>query len=254
MRKLAFVRNTTCTLGLAITLTLSGCKTTGSDMSGLLSAGMGMATAITMTDQQMKLIGDQSIAHLDSQHQIAPQNSRYAQRLTQLTQGWETVDGQSLEYKVYILPEINAFAVPNGSIRMYSGLMDEMTDDEVRYVIAHEIGHVVLGHSKRAFQVAYAASAAREAAAASGNSTAAALSNSELGELGEKLVNAQFSQTQEHEADDYAIKLMQRHGMNADASVTALRKLEAKYGNSRSLFSSHPAAGDRADRLSNSLR
>ena len=64
--------------------------------------------------------------------------------------------------------------------------MDEMTDDEVRYVIAHEIGHVALGHSKRAFQVAYAASAAREAAASSGSSTAAVLSTSELGDLGEK--------------------------------------------------------------------
>ncbi|NGO89874.1 peptidase [Halomonas sp. 141] len=202
-----------------------------------------------MSDQQMQQIGDQTIAQLDAENQVAPGDSEYAQRLANLTQGWETVDGSTLEYDVYLRDEINAFAVPNGAIRLYSGLMDEMSDEEVQYVIAHEIGHVVLGHSRRAFQVAYAASAAREAAAASGSTTAAALSSSELGALGEKLVNAQFSQRQENEADDFALELMRRHDLNTEASVSALRKLEAKYGNSRSVFSSHPAAGDRADRL-----
>ncbi|WP_170938562.1 M48 family metalloprotease, partial [Halomonas campaniensis] len=86
------------------------------------------------------------------------------------------------------------------------------------------------------------------------SNTAAALSSSELGELGEKLVNAQFSQRQENEADDYAIELMQRHDLNAEASVAALRKIEAKYGNDSSLFSSHPAAGDRAERLEASFQ
>ncbi len=233
---------------MAGALLLGGCQS-GADLGGLMSAGSSFAGAATMSDQQMQQIGDQTIAQLDAENQVAPSNSEYAQRLANLTQGWETVDGSTLEYDVYLRDEINAFAVPNGAIRLYSGLMDEMSDEEVQYVIAHEIGHVVLGHSKRAFQVAYAASAAREAAAASGSTTAAALSSSELGALGEKLVNAQFSQRQENEADDFALELMRRHDLNTEASVSALRKLEAKYGNSRSVFSSHPAAGDRADRL-----
>ncbi|MBZ5487318.1 M48 family metalloprotease [Halomonas aquamarina] len=245
-------RKTSCVLGLAATLAVSGCQS-GADLGGLMSAGAGMAGAATMSDQQMQQLGDQTIAQLDSENQLVASNSQYAQRLEDLTQGWEVVDGNTLDFNVYQVPEMNAFAVPNGSIRLYSGLMDEMTDDEVRYVIAHEIGHVALGHSKRAFQVAYAASAAREAAAASGSSTAAALSSSELGDLGEKLVNAQFSQRQENEADDYAIELLKEHDMDAETSITALRKLEAKYGNDSSFFSSHPAAGDRANRLQSTL-
>ncbi|TVP48182.1 MAG: peptidase [Halomonas sp.] len=245
-------RKTSCILGLTAALAVSGCQS-GADLGGLMSAGSSFAGAATMTDEQMQQLGDQTIAQLDTENQLVAADSEYAERLAELTQGWEVVDGHTLDYNVYQLSEINAFAVPNGSIRLYSGLMDEMTDDEVRYVIAHEIGHVALGHSKRAFQVAYAASAAREAAASSGSTTAAALSTSELGDLGEKLINAQFSQRQENEADDYAIELMQRHDFDAEASITALRKLEEKYGNSRSVFSSHPAAGDRADRLEAAL-
>lgn len=248
MQTTSLVRTTFCMVGLATALTLSGCQS-GADMGGMLSAGTGLAGAATMSDEQMQQLGDQTIAQLDAENQLVASNSQYAERLASLTQGWKNVDGHSLEYHVYQLDDINAFAVPNGSIRLHTGLMDNMTDDEVRYVIAHEIGHVVLGHSKRAFQVAYAASAARQAAAASGSTTAAALSSSELGELGEKLVNAQFSQRQENEADDYAIELMQRYDIDASAAVTALRKLEAKYGNNSSFFSSHPAPGERAERL-----
>ncbi len=245
-------RKTSCVLGLAATLMVSGCQS-GADLGGLMSAGAGMAGAVTMSDQQMQQLGDQTIAQLDSENQLVATNSQYAERLANLTKGWDVVDGNSLDFNVYQVPEMNAFAVPNGSIRLYSGLMDEMNDDEVRYVIAHEIGHVALGHSKRAFQVAYAASAAREAAAASGSSTAAVLSSSELGELGEKLINAQFSQRQENEADDYAIELLKEHDMDVEASISALRKLEAKYGNDSSFFSSHPASGDRANRLESTL-
>ena len=40
-------------------------------------------------------------------------------------------------------------------VRVYSGLMDKMNDDELRFVIGHEIGHVALDISKKAMQVAY---------------------------------------------------------------------------------------------------
>lgn len=70
-------------------------------------------------------------------------------------------------------------------VRIHSGLMDLMKDDEVRGVVGHEIGHVALGHSKKAMQVAYAAGAARQVAAASGNSAVAALSSSDIGAIAE---------------------------------------------------------------------
>lgn len=228
---------------------LTGCKSAGVNMDGMMSAGFGFISAASLSDEEMQQIGDNTIARMDASSHVAPAQNPHARRLARLAAPWSEVDGVKLEYKVYLDPTVNAFAVPNGSIRFYSGLLNAMTDDEVRYVIAHEIGHVVLGHSKGAFQTAIMASSARQALAASGNSTAATLTNSQLGELGEKLVNAQYSQRNENEADDFAINLMRQHGYNAHASVTALRKLESQFGNESSLFSSHPAPGDRATRL-----
>jgi len=233
----------------ATMLMLSGCESSGTDLAGLLNAGQGVLTAASLSDADVKALGDRTIAGQDGQHQSAAANSVYARRLDRLTAGWRNVDGVSLDFKVYLKQEVNAFAVPNGAVRVYSGLMDLMDDDELRYVIAHEIGHVMLGHSKRAIQIAYTAAAARGVAAASGSNIAASLSSSQLGDLAEGLVNAQFSQKQENEADDFAVAFLRDRGLNAAAAVTALRKLENASGNARSVFSSHPAPGDRAARL-----
>ena len=35
----------------------------------------------------------------------------------------------------------------DGTIRVYSGLMDLMTDDELLFVIGHEMGHVAVSYT-----------------------------------------------------------------------------------------------------------
>ena len=42
--------------------------------------------------------------------------------------------------------EVNAWAMANGCIRVYSGLMDMMTNNEVEAVLGHEMGHVAHVH------------------------------------------------------------------------------------------------------------
>ncbi|WP_162959819.1 M48 family metalloprotease, partial [Pseudomonas aeruginosa] len=80
--------------------------------------------------------------------------------------------------------------------RVYSGLMDMMTDNEVEAVHGHEMGHVALGHVKKGMQVALGTNAIRVAAASAGG-IVGSLSQSQLRDLGEKLVDSQFSQRQE---------------------------------------------------------
>jgi putative metalloprotease len=62
------------------------------------------------------------------------------------------------------------------------------------------------------------------------------------------LVNAQFSQSQESDADAYGLKLMQKNNKNQQAAVSALRKL-ATPGRASSMFDSHPDANKRADAI-----
>lgn len=223
------------------------------NVTGVIDAGKDMAKAATLSDEEVKSVALSASEHYDSSNQVAETPSPYAERLAKVTDGMQNEEGLKPDIKVYMKDEINAFAMANGSIRVYSGLMDKMTDDEIRYVIGHEIGHVNLGHSKKALQVAYAASAGRKAASASGSNAVAALSESAMGELAEKLVSAQFSQSQERDADLYALKLMKLNQYDPKATVSALRKLEKMFGNQAGAFASHPAPGDRANALEKAL-
>ncbi|KAG1532021.1 hypothetical protein G6F50_016390 [Rhizopus delemar] len=141
--------------------------------------------ALPLSDAEVSAAADQACTYMDKDNQVVAGNDPYAQRLAKITQGLANEDGLNLNFKVYRTADVNAWAMANGCIRVYSGLMDMMTDDEVLGVVGHEIGHVALGHSKKAMQTAYTVSAARDAAGAAGGATVAALNSSQLGDLTE---------------------------------------------------------------------
>jgi len=52
------------------------------------------------------------------------------------------------EFKVIDSPQINAFVVPGGKVVVYSGLLNIMAkEDELAFVLAHEISHVIARHA-----------------------------------------------------------------------------------------------------------
>lgn len=237
---------------LAASLTLAGCANMQNmDANSLLGAGSDMAKAMNLSDADIVQLSDAACKESDAQSKIAPAKSKYTVRLNKIMKGFGKIDlnGQPVNYKVYQTADVNAWAMGNGCIRVYSGLMDLMNDDELRGVIGHEMGHVALGHSKKAMQTAYAVSAARTAAGAAGNSAVSALTAGQLGEMTEKFINAQFSQSQETAADDYSFDLLTEKKMNRKGLVTAFEKLAKLDGGESSMFSSHPSSPDRAARM-----
>ncbi|MET3913232.1 putative metalloprotease [Variovorax sp. OAS795] len=225
------------------------------DSGALASAGGSAYKAMSLTDGEIATMSDQSCTAMDRKNHIAPPGSRYAARLNQVIRRMPaSVNGRTANYKVYMTKDVNAWAMANGCIRVYSGLMDLMNDDELRGVIGHEIGHVALGHSKSRMQTAYAASAVRELAGASGG-VAARLSQSEAGDLGEKFINAQFSQANESAADNYSFDLLTERRLERRGLVSAFDKLARLDGggSGSSLLSSHPPSADRSSRMQSRL-
>lgn len=223
------------------------------DFGKMLSAGTDLAKSTTISDQELNAYFDQMTVQYDQQNKVADANSPHGKRLQKLASGLEVEDGLKLNFKVYETPEVNAFAMANGTIRVCSGLMDLMSDDEIRYVIGHEIGHVKAGHTKARIQTAMRTSALRQAASATGGN-AAVLAESQLGDLFEKVIRAQHSQGNENAADDYAMAFMKRRNYDAGASVTALEKLaKMSEGSSASWLSTHPAPSARAQRMKSQL-
>jgi putative metalloprotease len=220
------------------------------DIGGVLGAGSKLLQAATLSDADIKTLSDKACKESDQHSKIAPPGSKYDARLQKLGKLLgNNINGQPANYKVYLTSDVNAWAMANGCIRVYSGLMDMMTDDELLGVIGHEMGHVALGHSKSAMQTAYTVSAARDAAGAAGGATVAALSASQLGDLTEKFVNAQFSQSQESAADDYSYDQLKARKLNAQGLVTAFQKLAKLDGGKSDMMSSHPASTKRAQHI-----
>ncbi len=238
----------TSLVALSVATLLAGCQNL--DTNTLMQSGAQAFQAATLSDEQVKELSNKSCQQMDSEAQIAPASSEYAKRLAKISAALgDNINGTPANYKVYLTKDVNAWAMANGCIRVYSGLMDMMTDNEVEGVLGHEMGHVALGHTRKAMQVAYATTAARTAAGAAGG-IAASLSQSQLGDLGEKLVNAQFSQTQESQADDYSFDLLKKRGVNPNGLVTSFEKLAKLEGSHQSsMFDSHPSSESRAQHI-----
>lgn len=232
---------------------LLGCNT-NPDVGSLVGIAQSSVTALALSDDQVRNYATQMVKDLDAKAKIAPHTSKYTLRLNALTARAKEDKGLPLNYKVYLSDEVNAFACADGSIRFNSALLDAMTDDEIRYVIGHEVGHVVSNHTKRRMQTALAATSVRQAVAASGSNSFAIIAQSEIGDLVSKVILAQHSQSNEREADDYAMEFMSIRKYNRKGAVSALEKFEKIAGGSQTNWlSTHPSPRERADRMRQQL-
>lgn len=213
------------------------------------------AKAFTLTDKQMAEYVRESVDWMDKHNPVLPEDNPYTQRLRRLTAGITDADGIPLNFKVYDVIDINAFACPDGSVRVFSSLMDIMDDDELMGIIGHEIGHVLKRHSKNAFKTELLSGALKDAVASTGG-VAASLTESQLGKLGQSLINAKYSQKQEKEADNCGYDFLVAHGRNPWGMVMSFEKLSALEGGAsvkqsyvEKMFSSHPETKARIEAM-----
>ena len=219
--------------------------------------------SFTITDAQIIARANEFMEWTDANNPLCridsenPHKRAVAERLAYIVSviPQELIDRYNLDIQAYFVSDINAFAVANGSIRMFAGLMSVMSDDEVLAVVGHEIGHIANNDSRDRFVHALRMSALRDAVG-SIEGTAARLTDSELGDLSVALARSQFSQTQEFAADAYAFDFMLSVGRNPNAVASALSVLlnlsqEAGIESDRfaSWFSSHPDLERRVEAL-----
>ena len=214
----------------AVSALFTGCSLLKNvDTGRALQAGMTAISAATITDAQVVELCRASMVQTDAGNTIAPANSPYAQRLARLTKGLENYGGLNLNFKAYIKNEVNAFASGDGSVRVYSGLMDVMDDDQLMAILGHEIGHVKNQDTKDAVKSAYMTAAAREGLA-SLDGRVAMLTDSMLGDIAETYLSAQYSQKQENEADDFGFRFTVDSGRDPYAMARSMQKLQELSG------------------------
>ena len=144
---------------------LSFTKTNAQILSDKTMGALGKGiSGFTFSDADAAALAKQSIAELDANNPVADPKDGYSIRLNRLFGKHTTSEGVTLNYKVYLVKDINAFACADGSVRVFAGLMDIMDDNQLLAVIGHEIGHVVNHDTRDAIKAAYKKEALLDAA------------------------------------------------------------------------------------------
>jgi len=215
---------------------------------GALGKGV---SGFTFSDADAAALAQQSIVELDANNPVAGATDGYSIRLNRLFGKHTSSEGVTLNYKVYLVRDINAFASADGSVRVFAGLMDIMDDNELLAVIGHEIGHVVNHDTRDAIKAAYKKEALLDVAS-SQSGKIETITKSQLGKLGSAMIDSKHSRKQESEADTFSYDFMKRNGYDVNAVESAFRILQNLSEGAESSFltkmmSSHPDSGKRAD-------
>ncbi|WP_264566791.1 M48 family metalloprotease [Flavobacterium sp. N3904] len=205
----------------------------------------------TFTDADAAALSKAAVEKLDAENKVAGPTDPYSVRLDKVFGKYTKGEHYTLNYKVYLTKDVNAFATADGSVRVFSGLMDIMDDNELIAVIGHEIGHVNNHDSRDAMKALYQKEALIEAAASQSDKIAA-VTDSQLAKIGSAMIDSKHSRTQEAEADLFAYDFMKKNGYNVNAEESAFRILAKMSEGTQSSFidqmmSSHPDSKQRAD-------
>ena len=149
---------------------------------------------------------------------------------------------------IYEVAMVNGLAAPDGRIFITRGFFDryragEVTAEELASVIAHELGHVALGHSRRRMTDFAAQNAMRTAIAMVLNRFLPGIGGL-IGNGLMSLLAARLSRADEFEADAYASALLVKSGIGTAPQRSLFEKLEhltgAKGGGTPAWLLSHP--------------
>jgi putative metalloprotease len=215
---------------------------------GALGKGV---SGFTFSDADAAALAKKAIDEMDANNPVAGPTDGYAIRLNRVFGKHASSEGVTLNYKVYLVKDINAFACADGSVRVFAGLMDIMDDNELLAVIGHEIGHVANHDTRDAIKAAYKKEALLDAAS-SQSGKVEAITNSQLGAIGSAMIDSKHSRKQESQADLFSYDFMKKNGYDVNAVESAFKILQKLSEGADSSFmtkmmSSHPDSGKRAD-------
>lgn len=197
-----------------------------------------MTKMMNVTDQEEAAYG-LKIAHYWAQHSLKShkKDHQYLSKLLDLMA--HQSNPKKLNWKIYLIEgPPNAFAMPGGVIVMTLGLLTILENEaEVVSILAHEKGHVDLGHCMDSMRVVIKTH---------GNGIDSLMTLFLKG-----LWHHNFSKYQETEADQYGFDTLIALGYDPQAQASALKKMQTwhqkhgiqdfKHKGIGEYFTTHPA-------------
>jgi metalloprotease len=162
------------------------------------------------------------------------------------------LDLPRIKVQVYEIEPVNGLAAPDGRIFITRGFLQkyhagQVTAEELASVVAHELGHVALGHTRKRMIDFSGQNAIRVALATVFNRFLPIIGPMIASGL-VTLLAAGLSRSDEYEADEYAAALMTKAGIGTAPQKSLLAKLQGITGMSGAppaWLASHPSTADR---------
>ncbi len=141
------------------------------------------------------------------------------------------------DFRVVPSSDPNAFALPGGFVFVTDGLLRLNADDRdaSAFVVAHEMGHVLLSHARDRFMADLVFDVVGRRVPAAGR-------------VVREMLGKGYSRDQELDADREAVRLLQAAGFHPDGAVRALERLARHAPDQAGLaeyFSTHPPLHER---------
>ena len=158
---------------------------------------------------------------------------------------------------IYEIDPVNGLAAPDGRIFITRGFYrkfqhGEVSGEEMASVIAHELGHVALGHARRRM-IDFSGQNALRTALIMVLGRFVPVIGVWIANMLASLLAAGLSRSDEFEADAYAAALLTKAGIGTEAQKSLCRKLEAltqqRAGMAPAWLMSHPKTGQRIEAL-----
>ena len=165
----------------------------------------------------------------------------------------KALDLPRIRVHIYEIDPVNGLAAPDGRIFITRGFYrkfqsGEVTAEELTSVIAHELGHVALGHSRRRM-IDFSGQNALRTALAMVLGRFIPFAGPWIAGAVMSLMAARLSRGDEYEADEYASALMIKAGLGTGPQKSLFAKLEAlteqRAGAAPAWLLSHPKTDER---------
>lgn len=159
----------------------------------------------------------------------------------------------SASFQIYNAKDLNAMALPDGRVFITSKMATEVTDDELAFVIGHELTHIKEKHAQRQME------------RANGGAILGAILVGVLGgdggdirlgaDIAGSLALGHYSQKDEYKADAGGVRLMARCGYDPSRAADAMQRLLDLYGRGDAKmpvlgwFATHPDTKNRKQRV-----
>jgi putative metalloprotease len=168
----------------------------------------------------------------------------------------QALDLNRVPVYLYEIEPINGLAAPDGRVFLTRGFYKryrsgEITGQELASVVAHELGHVALGHSRQRM-IDFSGQNALRTVLAIGLSRVIPGVGPMIANAVVSLLQAKLSRRDEFEADAYAAALLSKAGIGIAPQVSMFSKLDALTGQingTPAWLLSHPSTSDRIDAI-----